>query len=100
MKTTIAILMVLMLLAGCSASNVPDVKQHAPATWKQAGFDIIGYEGYTRELCFFDYGCGHAWYTLRRIPDNGIIYHGYLERWGDEYHIYNLTAIDAIKPSN
>ena len=94
----LAILIALALLAGCGSSNVPEVKAQAPAVWKQAGFEIIGYEGYKNEHCWFSYGCGHVWHTVRRIPDNGIVYHGYIEKWGDEYHIYDIKAIDAIKP--
>lgn len=97
MKKLLALLITLVL-TGCGSSNVPVVKAHAPAVWQQAGFEIIGYEGYTNEHCFFNYGCGHVWYTLRRAQDNGIIYHGYIEKWGSEYHIYGLQAIDAIKP--
>lgn len=95
----ITMLIAAAFLAGCGSSNVADTKAHAEATWKQAGFEVIGYEGYENAHCFFAYGCGHVWSTLKRIPDNGIIYHGYIEKWGDEYHIYNLQAVDAIKPS-
>lgn len=91
-------IMLMLLLAGCGSSNVAEVKANAKEVWKQAGFEIIGYEGYENAHCFFSYGCGHAWYTLKRTPDNGIIYHGYIEKWGDEFHIYNISAIDAIKP--
>jgi hypothetical protein len=98
MKKVIALLAV-AILSGCGSSNVPEVKAHAAEVWKQAGFEVIGYEGYTNEHCFFAYGCGHVWSTLKRIPDNGIIYHGYIEKWGSEYHIYNLQAVDAIKPN-
>lgn len=97
MKTLLALL-VAVALSGCGSSNVNDVKAHATAVWRQAGFEIVGYEGYTNEHCFFRYGCGHVWHTLRRIPDNGVTYHGYIEKWGDEYHIYSIKAIDAIKP--
>lgn len=89
-----------LLLAGCSSANLDDVKAHAAETWEAAGFQIIGYEGYNVGgwLGGSSYGGAYAWYTLRRIPDNGITYEGAIQRWGTEYHIYKLTAIDAIKP--
>jgi hypothetical protein len=86
-------------LAGCSSSNIADVKAHAAETWKQAGFEIVGYEGWERgPYLGGDDGGAYVWYTLKRIPDNGITYHGSIQRWGDEYHIYRLSALDAIKP--
>lgn len=93
----LAVLM-LLALAGCSASNVPDIKNHAVETWRQAGFQVVGYEGYNW-TGFGQWG-GCVWYTLRRIPDNGITYDGCISKWGDEYHIYQITALDAIKPKN
>lgn len=99
MKRTL-ILMLMVLLSGCGSSNVPEVKANAPAVWRQAGFEVVGYEGYQNGRCLFVYGCGRVWHTMRRIPDNGIVYHGFIEKWGGEYHIYNLAAIDAIKPGN
>jgi hypothetical protein len=94
--TRTMMLLLALVCAGCSNKYVPDIKDHAALTWKQAGFEIIGYEGY-------NYGGpstwgGEVWYTLRRIPDNGIIYDGCISKWDDEYHIYSITAIDAIKP--
>ena len=80
--------------SGC-ARNVPWVKDHAPEAAKQLGYEIVGYEGYQWSAVFG----GMVWYTLRRIPeDNGIIYHAGFTKWGGEVHIYNLEAVDAIKP--
>ena len=88
-----------ILLISCSPANVDDVKTHAEATFNQLGFKIIGYEGYNWGLHVFpNYGGAHVWYTLKRIPDNGIIYTGSLQRWGNEYHNTYMRAIDAIKP--
>jgi hypothetical protein len=95
MKKTFAIL-ALLALAGCSASNVPDIKTHAAATWKQAGFEVVGYEGYNW-TGFGQWG-GCVWYSLRRIPDNGVTYEGCISKWSGEYHIYSLNSLDAIKP--
>jgi len=46
------------------------------------------------------YGRAYVWYTLKHIPDNGLPYAAALQRWGDEYHIYNLSAKDAIGTGN
>lgn len=93
------IIIILLLLSGYSAGNLDSVKTHATETWKQNGFEIVGYEGYQFSLIvpFTSYGGACVWYRIKSIPDNGIIYHGCLRRWGNEYHIYSLTAIDAIK---
>jgi hypothetical protein len=89
----------LFFLISCTRINVDFVKEHATAIWHQAGYEIVGYEGYQMGgTCGGPYGGGYVWYILRKIPDNGILYHGALQRWGDEIHIYNLTAIDAIQP--
>lgn len=78
--------------SGC-ARNVPWVKEHARPAAEQLGYDIIGYEGYEWSL----FVGGMVWYTMSRHPDNGVIYHAGFVKWGDEVHIYNLKAIDAIK---
>ena len=96
MKKQIAIAAICAALLGCSNKYVPEIKVHADETWKQAGFEIIGYEGY--QYGFFGTWGGQVWYTVKRNPDNGIIYDGFVSKWGNEYHIYNLKAIDAIKP--
>lgn len=82
------------VLAGCSAQNVDAIKNAAPKTIEQAGFEIIGYEGY--EWTGLGRWGGCVWYTMKKKPDTGTTYHGCVSKWGDEYHIYSLTAIDAI----
>lgn len=74
--------------------NVENVKAAAPSTWAASGYDIKGYEGYE----WGPIGGGHVWYILTRKESPGITYHGFLEKWGSEYHIYNLRAMDAIGP--
>ncbi len=99
MKSLPVIIASALLLSGCGWANLNDVKEKAPAVWDQAGFKIVGYEGF--QWCNWwggSYGGACVWHTVRRNPDNGIIYHGYIHRWGGEYHIYNIRAIDAIKP--
>ena len=92
------ILSVLTFLSSCSYRNLDDVKNNARETWESAGFEIVGYQGYEMGpvIPWTTYGGAFVWHSLKRIPDNGITYQGAIYRWGKEYHIYNLTAIDAI----
>jgi hypothetical protein len=81
---------------GCSYENVSAIKQHASETWAASGFEIIGYEGY--EIGGFLCGTpgGKVWYIVQRKGDAKTRYDGFITKWGDEYHIYNLKAIDAL----
>ncbi len=97
MKKLGIVLLFAVSLIGCSKEYVPEIKEVANKTFQQAGFKVIGYEGYAYGS-FDTYG-GKVWYTLTRIPDNGVTYHACISKWGDEFHIYNLESIDAIKPN-
>lgn len=93
-----------LALAGCSRANLDYTKNCAAETWRSVGYEIIGYEGYQWGADFggglFGYGGAYVWYSLRRHPnDNGIIYTGALQRWGDECHVYGPKAVDALKPA-
>lgn len=77
-------------LGGCSR-NVDDIKANAAEVLESNGFEIAGYQHYS--LC--PIVGGNVWYTLKK---GGITYQAYIYKWFDEYHIYNLKAIDAIKP--
>jgi hypothetical protein len=88
----IAILTIALTLTACSASRVDDIKQHAEEIWNKNGFKVIGYEGY--QYGSFDTFGGKVWYIVQK--DN-TLFHGALTKWGDEYHTYNLSAINAIK---
>jgi hypothetical protein len=101
MKKLFMVLIVFCTLFGCSSGNLEDIKEKAPEIWEQHGFSIVGYQGYQwGPLGTFGstYGGAEVWYTLKRVPDNGILYEGALGRWGTEYHIYRLSAKDAIRP--
>lgn len=76
--------------------NVKNVKAAANSVWANAGYEVVGYEGYQ----WGPVRGGDVWYIVRRRDAPGITYHGFLTRWGSEYHIYNLQAIDAIRPGN
>ena len=84
-----------MLVGGCKASyrNVDDVQAVASRVWADAGFEVVGYEGYQASL----FG-GNVWYIVRRASNDRVLYHGFIARWFNEYHIYNLNAIDALAP--
>lgn len=98
MKRILFVLSAATMLSGCGYANLDNIKQEAPVVWEQAGFRIIGYEGFQWSFWLGGrYGGAHVWYTVRREPDNGIIYHGFIQRWGSEYHLYNIGAIDAIR---
>ena len=99
MKKILTLVCGIALMAGCTDMNKEKVKANAVATFKQSGFEVVGYEGWERGLTSpFGNGGALVWYTLKRIPDNGIIYHAAIKEWDGEYHIYNLSAVDAIKP--
>ena len=83
--------------AGCSAHRVEEIKKAAPKVWADAGYEIVGYEGYQYGPPGGTWG-GKVWHIVRRKGDDRVTYHGFISKWGDEYHIYNLQAIDAIKP--
>jgi len=96
MKATAFFLVVIALLLGsCGASNVDYVKPLACERWKETGFECIGYEGYKWSPGIGSYGRGHVWHRLRRIPDSGLTYSGFVERWGDELHVYGPEPSDG-----
>lgn len=79
-------------------ANLDDVKANAEQTFERNGWTVEGYEGYEWSKWWGGpYGGARVWYTLSR-DNNGVTYQGFIKRWGDEYHIYGPTAIDAIKP--
>jgi hypothetical protein len=88
MKKLIGILSLVILFTGCTR-HVDDVKINANKIWQDAGFEVVGYEGYKYSL----YG-GDVWYIVKR---DSTLYHGFINKWENEYHIYSLSAINAIK---
>ena len=93
-------LSVFALLAGCSNGNLEYVKERAEGRWEEVGFQVVGYQGYKWSFGGMgtSYGGAGVWYELRKIPDNGITYSGYLHRWGDTLEVYGPIARDAIRP--
>ena len=95
----VVVCFMLMGLYGCSSGNLDHVKEHGPEKWNEIGFQVVGYEGF--EWGFWGlnhYGGAEVWWRLKRIPDNGISYTGYIQRWGNELHVFGPTATDAIRP--
>lgn len=91
-----------MLFSCANPGNVDHVKAHAEETFAAQNYKITGYQGYQwgSGLPFTTYGGACVWYQLEKVPDNGIIYEACLKRWGDEVHVYNTQAVDAIRPRN
>lgn len=77
-----------VFLCDLSISDVPDIKEHAQTVWQSNGFEVVGYQGYEAT----QYG-GCVWYTITR---NNVTYDGCIQKRRDEYHIYNIKALDAI----
>lgn len=102
MKASIISLLTVGLLSfgiyqkGCNYKEVDDIKNHATNTFSQAGFVVTGYEGYTIGDMFQTPG-GEVWYQIVRTNDNKVLYNCFLSKWGTEYHIYNMVALNAIK---
>lgn len=93
--TVIAILITLMV---GTANNLVLVKANAQQTFKSAGFELIGYQGYIRSLggysfAYSEYGGAKVYYIIER---DGIILSAGIKRWGDEYHIYDIEALNAV----
>jgi len=84
-----------------SKKNLDYVKDRAEDRWSDLGFNVVGYDGYQWGYTWWlspSHGGAKVWYILEKSNGNGITYSGYLSRWGDEIHMYNLNAVDAIKP--
>lgn len=77
--------------------NVEKIKLAAPKVWEDAGFKIRGYEGYN----WGGMSGGYVSYILEKKEEQNpkILYTGFLYKWKDEYHIFRIKAIDAIKPN-
>jgi hypothetical protein len=94
-----AVFLACLLLAGCGTNNLDDVKAQACKRWAEVGYKCVGYEGFQWGLQLGTYGGAKVWHSLEREAAPGIIYTGHVQKWGDEYHMYGPTAVDAIKPS-
>jgi hypothetical protein len=93
----LAVIPVVMWLSDSVTANLEETKANAVQTWRANGYEPIGYEGYGWGLGFGTYGGAKVWHSLRSLTDDrGVRFSGYVQRWGNEYHIYGPKAIDAI----
>lgn len=93
------ILMAGLILTGCGYANLDEVKSIADEKWKKQGFEVVDYAGFEWGVWLGgNYGGANVWYRLKKLPDNGITYSGYLKKWGNEIHVYGPKAHDAIGP--
>lgn len=90
------VLAIVIFLVIPTSNNLSDVKEVACSRFEEAGYKCVGYEGYQWGFGVGSYGGARVWYSLKRDNTN-IMYVGYVQKWGDEYHIYGPTAVDAIK---
>ena len=86
-------LLVFGLSGGCSR-NVDLVKANAAATFDQAGFEIVGCQGYLTAPI----AGGTVYYILKKKGNDKLTYSAGIQWWYGEYHIYDLRAMDAIQP--
>ena len=87
---SVVVVATLIYFGGCNYNNVDRVKSQSTNTWSKAGFSIVSYEGYQIGNIYGNPG-GKVWYVVER---NGLVYEGFLSKWGDEYHIYCLKPLN------
>ena len=93
-----AILLISIVMGGCSFANLEDTKAAACGRWEEIGYKCVGYEGYQWGFWLGgDYGGAFVWHSLKRDEAPGIIYTGSMQKWGNEYHVYGPRAVDALK---
>ena len=99
MKKLLIATALLLSLQSCGYGNLEYVKENAKETLADSGYTILGYQGYQMQavIPFTTFGGAAVWYTVENKKTN-VTYELFLQRWGDEVHIYSLSAIDAIKP--
>lgn len=92
---SIAVTLAAMSLLGCSEYGLGTLKERACEKWAKQGFECVDYEGYTWGIY-----SAQVWHRLKKVPDNGITYSGFVTLWNGELMVYGPEAIDAIKPTN
>ena len=73
--------------------NVDDIKAHGKEIAESQGMTLVSYQGY--EKSFFS--GGYVWFTATPKIDSTTIMEYAVEKWNGEYHIYNLSAKNAVK---
>lgn len=94
-----SLLLIVALLSGCSYANLDEMKAKACGKWESVGFQCVGYDGYQWGFTPFNtnYGGAKVWHYLKREDAPGVIYNGYVQKWGDEIHAYGPIAVDALR---
>jgi len=88
----------LSFLAIGTSANLEETKEAACSKWSEVGYKCVGYEGYQfGRWLGGGYGGAKVWHSLKRSEAPGIIYTGYIQKWGNEFHVYGPTATDAVK---
>ena len=91
------ILVILTVVTRCSSANLDDVKEHACDRWKEVGFSCVGYEGYQWGVWLYgSYGGAAVWHTLTTEKNPNQLFSGYIQKWGDEYHIYGPRCVNCV----
>lgn len=89
-----------LTLVSCHSGNKEWTLERACSKWQAQGFECVDYEGWDFGfgVPFTSYGGANIWHRLKKVPDNGITYSGYMRRWGEEIHVYGPKAVEAIPP--
>lgn len=82
---------------GCNSKKVQDIKAHSREVLSRLGYVQVGYEGYELGNIFESRG-GRVWYTFYYTNNPAIIYDGCITKWYNEYHVYNIKALNALSP--
>ncbi len=92
-KLVIVFAVCLVSFFGCSKKDLDVTKEVASDVFNKNGFELVAYEGYQYTIFPFS---AKVWFIVKR-SDDPTIYNCYLQKWGDEYHIYDIKALNAIR---
>lgn len=73
--------------------NVDEIKLHGNEIANAQGMNLVSYQGYS----FSFFSGGFVWFTATPKNDSMTIMEYAVEKWNGEYHIYNLSAKNAVK---
>ena len=78
-----------------TSANLAETKANACATFNAVGYECVGYEGYQWGTWVGgSYGGAKVWYTLRVKDVPSTLFTGFVQRWGDEYHVYSVSPVN------
>jgi len=83
------ILFITLLSFTVGTRSLEDIKANAPFYLEGQGFEVVGYQGYQHSIIMGSY----VWYTMTK---DDIVYECAVMKWGGEYHLYNLRAVNAV----